>query len=100
MSPTGLEGAAIAEIVKLLLSITDKILDRMPTYAQSKREQYFYLRKRYENEIAKEYPNRDDNLCGVYRRDLLLYLAVFDTEISRAKLSSVPGQADGGSKTP
>ena len=68
--------------VNLLLSVTDKLMDKFPNYDQSKKETYFELKRNYENEKAKEYPNRDDNLVGVHRNRLLRYIAIFDSEIS------------------
>lgn len=70
----------------------------MPNYEQSKKEKFYKLKKAYEDEIARAYPLRDDNLCDVYRRDLVLFLSSFNTELQGAKLATLPGTADEGLK--
>lgn len=75
--------------MKVLLSITDKILDRMPTYDQRKKAEYFKLKKLYLDELARVYPNRDDNLVDVYRRDLMLKFSEIDSTLQGAKISNV-----------
>jgi hypothetical protein len=74
-------GESIAESVKLLLSITDKLMDRLPDYNQNKKELFYTLRKRYLVERSKEYPQRDDNLIGICRMDLMEFLKTFEQEI-------------------
>lgn len=62
----------------------------MPNYEQSKKEKFYKLRKNYEDEIAREYPLRDDNLCDVYRRNLVLFLSTFNVELEKVeKISEV-----------
>ena len=80
MSPI-LETAAIGEIIKLALSITDKVLARMPNYTQSKKEKFYKLKKAYESEMSRAYPLKDDNLCGIYLAELKLFLATFNVEL-------------------
>lgn len=62
----------------------------MPNYEQAKKETFYKLKKAYENEIVREYPLRDDNLCDVYRRNLVLFLGTFSTELEKVeKISEV-----------
>lgn len=91
MNPT-----SILEILSLALGITKKILDRMPSYAQSKKEELYELTKNFETEIAKDFDDRDDNLCDIYRRDLLLFLRSFSDEISGADVAPVRLKTDQG----
>lgn len=72
---------SIAEIVNLLLSITDKLMDRLPDYNQRKREQYHKLKMKYLTESSKAYPDRDDNLIGLCRIDLAEFVKTFEQEI-------------------
>lgn len=72
---------SIGETVKLLLSITDKLMDRMPTYNQRKKETYHKLRMKYLEEKSKAYPERDDNLVGLCRMELLEFIRTFEQEI-------------------
>jgi len=55
----------------------------MPNYEQAKKEKFYKLKQAYENEIARDYPLRDDNLCDVYRRNLVLFLATFNVELEK-----------------
>ena len=71
----------MAESIKLLLSITNKLMDRMPDYNQNKKEKFYTLRLRYLTERKKEYPQRDDNLIGICRMELMEFLNSFEAEI-------------------
>ena len=77
-------GESITDSIRLLLSITDKLMDRLPNYAQIKKEKYYRLRNIYLTERAKAYPQRDDNLVGIYRYELLEFLRIFEAEIESA----------------
>lgn len=92
-----MNSASILELLVLVLGIAKKILDRMPSYAESKKEEFYFLTQRFEDEISKEYPDRDDSKCDIYRRELLLFLRAFSDEISGADLASVHGPTVEGS---
>jgi len=68
------------KMFELALSITDKLMDKMPNYEQKKRKQFYNLRSRYQEE--KNMEDRDDNLLGHYRDQLLIFLDAFDKELS------------------
>lgn len=72
----------ITEIIGLSLSIVDKFLDKLPNYEQKKKEKYYKLKRKYNEEITKDYDLRDDNLVIVYRNELLDFLKTFVSEIS------------------
>lgn len=91
-----MSSSPILELLILALGITKKILDRMPSYAESKKEELYQLSKLYEDEVTKEYSLRDDNLCDVYRHNLLLFLRSFSDAISRENLAALPRRADEG----
>ena len=78
-----------------LLNVVGKIVDRMPTYSQKKKEEYHKLRTQYENEKNQVYSLRDDNLVSIYRYSLLRYVSTFKNEISE---SSIPGMSASGNK--
>lgn len=92
-----MNSSSILELLMLALGIAKKILDRMPSYAESKKEEFYYLTKRFEDEVAKDYPDRDDNVCDICRRDLMLFLRSFSDEISGADLAPLLGSAVKGS---
>ena len=72
----------VLNTINLLLSVTDKLMDKLPDYEQRKKEKFLKMKRRYENEKAKQYPDRDDNLIGVYRDRILRFIAIFNSEIS------------------
>jgi len=72
----------IGEIIQLALSITDKLMDKIPNYEQRKREQFHKLRDKYEKEIVKNYPDRDDTRIDDYRDNLLRFLQDFNKEVA------------------
>ena len=72
----------VLNTINLLLSVTDKLMDKLPDYEQRKKEKFLKMKRRYENEKAKQYPDRDDNLIGIYRDRILRFIAIFNSEIS------------------
>jgi len=79
----------VFDAVSMLLSVVSKAMDMIPNYEQRKKKEFFKLMEDYENEKKKAYPARDDNLVGIYRDRLMLFISVFDTEISGQKIPSV-----------
>jgi hypothetical protein len=75
----------VLEVIRMALNVTDKIIDRMPTYEQSKREKMYRLRRNFEDECAKEYPYRDDNKRDIYRREIMFFLESFARELEDIK---------------
>ena len=71
----------ITEVITLLLSIFDKVLDKTPDFDQKKKNQYFKLKKEYEDE--KKSINRDDNRVDNLRDKLLLFVETYSKEIFR-----------------
>jgi len=71
----------IMETITLLMSIADKVMDMLPDYEQIKKEEFLRLKTAYENEKKKDVLSRDDNLVGIYRDMLLMFLSVFNEEI-------------------
>jgi hypothetical protein len=71
----------VTEILALTLSIIDKVMDKLPTYDQMKKQQYMALKRRYELEAARDFPLRDDNLVELLRRDLVNLITIFAKEI-------------------
>jgi len=68
-------------MVKELLVVVGKIINRLPNYNQKKREQYYDLVKKYDLEMSRNYDNRDDNQVGLAKKNLERFLTVFSTEI-------------------
>lgn len=66
----------------LALNIVSGVLDKMPDYDQRKRKQYYKLLRKYNDEISKDYPQRDDNLVVTYSSELHDFLQAFSKEIS------------------
>jgi len=75
----------IVDTFTLLVSVVDKVMDLLPSYDQNKKKQFYSLRKKYEEEKSKNYPDRDDNLVGVLHDDLLRFMDVFKEELSNEK---------------
>jgi hypothetical protein len=73
------------EVTKLLSTIASQVMDMLPNYEQSKRKEYFYLLKLYENERDRDYPLRDDNKVIQYRKELLRFLASFSKDLEQLK---------------
>ena len=70
------------EFVALAMSLTDKLLDKMPDYSQGKKEKYYQIKRKYVREMSKDTPYRDDVRIDEYRDQLLVFLKSFNSEIS------------------
>jgi len=77
---------AVASAFTMLLSVVNKTMDMLPDYEQRKKEKFHKMQRDYNNEKNKEYPQRDDNLVGIYRDRCLQFVAVFNYEISSKKV--------------
>jgi len=73
----------VANAVTMLLSVVGKVMDKLPNYTQKKKEEFYELRTQYEEEVAKEYPNRDDNKLGIYRDRVMRFCSIFNSELSK-----------------
>jgi hypothetical protein len=71
----------VTEIVASLLSIIGKVMDRMPTYNQTRKAKFLKLKEEYESELIKDFPTRDDELIILKRMELLEFARVFQSEI-------------------
>jgi len=71
----------ITEIVALTLSVIDKVMDKLPNYSQVKRQQFYRLRTKYETEQVKDFPERDDNLVELSRRELIRFIETFAEDL-------------------
>jgi len=76
----------VADAVTMLLSVVGKAMDLIPNYSQRKKQEYHTLRTAYDNEKKKSWADRDDNLIGIYRDRLMLFIAVFSDEISKPQV--------------
>ena len=72
----------ISDVIKLLIEVTNKLLDKTPNYSQRRYAEYLEVKKRYEYEKSKDYPDRDDNKLVMYRRDLLQFISEINSSIS------------------
>jgi len=75
------------ELIGALLGVVDKIMDRLPSYEQRKREKFHKLKKAYLEEINRE--DGDDNLADNLRDELKLFIESFSKEISQKNLPDV-----------
>jgi hypothetical protein len=67
--------------ITLALSLGDQILKKIPNYDQKKRNDYYNKKKLYNQEKAKTYPLRDDDLLLSLKEDLFTHLEAFKKEI-------------------
>lgn len=67
--------------ITLALSLGDQILKKIPNYDQKKRNDYYNKKKLYNQEKAKTYPQRDDDLLLSLKEDLFTHLEAFKKEI-------------------
>ena len=79
----------VADAVTMLLSVVEKTMDFIPNYEQRKKKEYRTLRTAYENEKKKAWDDIDDNLVGIYRDRLMLFIAIYNNEISGKTLPPV-----------
>lgn len=68
--------------VTLALSLGLEIMKKIPNYDQKKRNEYYNKTKQYNQEKAKTYPERDDDLLLSLKEDLFAHLDAFKKEIS------------------
>lgn len=68
-------------LLSVALSITNKLMDKLPDYDQRKKQQFHDLNLRYEQEKKKTYPERDDDLIMNLRDELSSFLSMFDGEV-------------------
>ena len=71
----------VGTIVATLITLTSKILDKTPNYEQKKKEQWSKLCLRYNDEVKKLYPDRDDDLIMNLREQIVIFSASFSEEI-------------------
>ena len=81
-------------IISNLLGALEEAIKLIPDYEQRKKNQYFKLKERYENEKSKEYYERDDNQLAIYRSDLMRFISVFRSEISTKTIPTVLTERD------
>lgn len=67
--------------IMLALSIGDKLLEKIPSYDQKKRDDYYQKKTLFSQEKAKTYPERDDDLLLSLKEDLYNHLEAFRKEI-------------------
>ena len=63
------------------LRVVDKLLERTPDYDQKQKNRYFKIKERYYEEMAKNYPERDDSNVDHLRRELRLFVEKLSTEL-------------------
>ena len=69
------------DMTRELLNVLGKILDKLPSYSQSKKEKYFDLLQRFQREMSRDYESRDDNLVSIYKMELEDFIKIFSDEI-------------------
>lgn len=67
--------------LKLILSITDKLLAKTPDYDQKKAQEYNDLKLAYKAELTKTYPERDDDLIMNLRDQLTTWIESFNKDL-------------------
>ena len=70
----------IHQTFNLLLSVTDKLLDKMPSYSQRKKEKYFKLKEEYRKEYTL---GLDYNLIDNKKDELEAYIETFSQELEK-----------------
>jgi len=71
------------EWVNLALALASKYMEKTPDYSQKKKEKFYDLKSKYENEMAKQRVDRDDSRVDHYSDELFLFLKTFYQEISK-----------------
>lgn len=71
----------IMSVFGILLGVVDKVLSKMPEYDQRKKEEFYDLKKRYEDEKAKDALHRDDLTIDQCYSDLVRFCEIFRDEI-------------------
>ena len=77
--------ANVVDLISVFLSVVDKAMDLIPDYSQRKRKMFYSLRRAYEQERAKGFGERDDNLIGIYRDELTRFMDVFGDDLAKYK---------------
>ena len=67
--------------IAIALGLADKLMDKVPDYDQRKKEKYYKLKRKYNEEISKKYSERDDHLIGCLSDELCDFLETFNEEI-------------------
>lgn len=75
----------IVEAATVLISLVNKLIDLFPDYEQKKKEEFYYLKKRYEEAKSQSFPLRDDNQVEIYRNDLIRFIETFNTYLDVKK---------------
>lgn len=72
----------MAAAITTIISIVNKLLDKTPSYSQTKREQWYLLQRLYNEEVKKMYPDRDDDLVMNLREQVITFAGAFDKDIN------------------
>ena len=71
------------DYVALALTLGDKVLDLLPSYDEKVIKAYYKKRKLYNDEIARDYGQRDDDLILSLREDLKLMLTTVVKDLNK-----------------
>lgn len=82
----------LVKIAQLAMELGKKLLDYIPNYEQREKKELLQEMELYHDEISKDFPFRDDNMCDYLRERILLKLSNLPSKVPRPKLSDVPGQ--------
>ena len=74
----------IIDIIGLALTLAKEVMEKMPDYDQKKKEKFYELTKRYQDE--KNSINRDDRIVDELYDELCIFLKAFTEEISGKKV--------------
>ena len=72
-----------------LLAVIGKTMELIPNYDQRKKDKYFKLLEKYENEKNRDLDYRDANLLCIYRDELMRYISVYHSEISKSEIHTL-----------
>lgn len=73
--------AAVGETINLILELTNELLKKFPNYDQRKKEKFYKIASKYQNQMSIDYRYRDDNLIDNLRDELKLFSRTFIKEI-------------------
>ena len=85
---------ATTDLVSNLLSVIGKTMDLIPNYDQRKKDKYYKLLGKYEKEKSRDLDYRDANLLGIYRDELMRFISVYNSEISKPKVQPMHEETD------
>lgn len=71
----------VTEILGLALSIVDQVMGMLPNYEQKKRKEFYKLKRKYEEELVKDFSERDHDLILTYQSELRDFLKAFQKEL-------------------